>query len=125
MADTVTRADKPRNLKNFSIALFTFFLVNVTWVFFRSSTFTKAWDVLRSMFGFSGHTDALLPTLSILKVSIIISLMVITHWLMRNTKVLDLIPKISWWAFGIGWAVLLLLLIWSQESSSSFIYFQF
>ncbi|MEO6610903.1 MAG: MBOAT family O-acyltransferase [Chitinophagaceae bacterium] len=121
----VTGTVKPRNFKNFSLALFTFFLVNVTWVFFRSSTFTKAWDVLRSMFGFSDHTGALLSTLAILKVSIIIVFMVIAHWLMRNTRVLDLIPKISWWLFGIVWAVLLLLLIWSQESSSSFIYFQF
>jgi D-alanyl-lipoteichoic acid acyltransferase DltB (MBOAT superfamily) len=121
----VKESFKPRNIKNFSIALFTFFLVNVTWVFFRSSTFTKAWDVLRSMFGFSGHSDALLPTLSILKVSIIITFMVIAHWLMRNTKVLDLIPKISWWVVGMIWALLVILLIWSQESSSSFIYFQF
>src|SRR5258708_4580155 len=39
---------KPRNFRNFSIALFTFFLINVTWVFFRASTFTKAGDVLGS-----------------------------------------------------------------------------
>ncbi len=116
---------QPRNFRNFSIALFTFFLVNITWVFFRASTFTKAWDTLKSMFGFSGHAEPLLATLAILKVSFIVSGMFIAHWLMRNTKVLDVIPKISWWVFGIIWAVLLLLLIWSQESSSSFIYFQF
>ncbi len=116
---------QPRNFRNFSIALFTFFLVNITWVFFRASTFTKAWDTLKSMFGFSGDAQPLLATLAILKVSLIIFGMFIAHWLMRNTKVLDLIPKISWWVFGIIWAVLILLLIWSQESSSSFIYFQF
>ncbi|MBK9568789.1 MAG: hypothetical protein IPO53_01860 [Chitinophagaceae bacterium] len=47
------------------------------------------------------------------------------HWLLRNTKVLEVIPKLSWWFFGIIWAVIIILLIWSQESSSSFIYFQF
>jgi alginate O-acetyltransferase complex protein AlgI len=116
---------QPRNLRNFSIALFTFFLVNITWVFFRASTFTKAWDTLKSMFGFSGKAQPLLDSLAILKVSIIVLGMFIAHWLMRNTKVLDVIPKISWWVFGIIWAALILLLIWSQESSSSFIYFQF
>ncbi len=116
---------KPRNLRNFSIVLFTFFLINVTWVFFRSDTFTKASDVLQSMFGFSGHADPILTTLAVLKVSVIVGIMVLAHWGMRNIKILDLIPRISWWAFGICWAVLVLLLIWSQESSSSFIYFQF
>ena len=116
---------KPRNFRNFIIALFTFFLINVTWVFFRANNFTKAWDVLRSMFGNSGHADPLLSTLAIAKVSIIVFIMVIAHWLMRNTKILEVIPRISWWAFAICWSVIVLLLIWSQESSSSFIYFQF
>ena len=46
----------PRFLKkvtssNLALALFTFFLVNVTWVFFRSADFTTAWRLLNSMFG--------------------------------------------------------------------------
>lgn len=116
---------KPKTFRNFSIALFTFFLINVTWVFFRAATFTQAWDLLRSMFGFAENGKAMLTTLAIVKVSVIVFCMVIAHWLMRNTKVLDVIPKLSWWTFGIVWAFLVLLLIWSQESSSSFIYFQF
>jgi D-alanyl-lipoteichoic acid acyltransferase DltB (MBOAT superfamily) len=116
---------KPKTLRNFSIALFTFFLINVTWVFFRANTFTKAWYLLKSMFGLMPKGEAMLTTLSIIKVSVIVTGMVIAHWLMRNTKVLDVIPKLSWWFFGIVWTVLLLLLILSQESSSSFIYFQF
>jgi len=109
----------------FLYALLTFFLVNVTWVFFRASTFTKAWAVLKSMFGFVPKADPLLTTLAIIKVSVIVSVMVIVHWLMRNSKVLEVIPKLPWWVLGIFWAMLILILIWSQESSSSFIYFQF
>lgn len=116
---------KPKTLRNFAIALFTFFLINVTWVFFRAGTFTQAWDLLKSMFGFVHKGEVLLTSLAIIKVAVIVTLMVIAHWLMRNTKVLDVIPKMSWWFFGMVWAVILLLLIWSQESSSSFIYFQF
>jgi len=116
---------KPKNFRNFSIALFTFFLINVTWVFFRANTFTKAWYLLKSMFGFTIKGAPMLTTLAIEKVSVIVTCMVIAHWLMRNTKVLDVIPKLSWWFFGIVWTVLLLLVILSQESSSSFIYFQF
>lgn len=111
--------------RNFSLALFTFFLVNVTWVFFRASTFSKAWDLLKSMFGVGSQGEAQLTTLAIIKVIVIVTGMLIIHWLMRNTKVLEVVPKVSWWLFGIFWAVLVLLIIWSQESSSSFIYFQF
>ncbi|UEG50774.1 hypothetical protein LK994_04710 [Ferruginibacter lapsinanis] len=35
------------------------------------------------------------------------------------------VEKMPWWLLGIVWSVLLMLLILSQESSSSFIYFQF
>ena len=116
---------KPKTLRNFSIALFTFFLINVTWVFFRANTFTKAWYLLQSMFGFMAKQAPMLTTLSIIKVSVIVTCMVIAHWLMRNTKVLDIVPKLSWWVLGTVWTVMLLLIILSQESSSSFIYFQF
>ena len=114
-----------KTLRNFFLALLTFFLVNVTWVFFRSSTFTKSWDLLRSMFGQAHKGEVLLTTLAIIKVMVIITLMVIFHWLMRNTTVLNVANKMTWWLVGLTWTLLLLLLIWSQESSSSFIYFQF
>ena len=116
---------KPRTFRNFSIALFTFFLINVTWIFFRASTFTKAWDLLKSMFGFVNKAEPMLTTLAMIKVAVIVTFMVLFHWIMRNTKITDTIPKLPWWIVGIIWAVILILLIWSQESSSSFIYFQF
>src|SRR5688572_964481 len=110
--------------QNFFLALLTFFLVNVTWVFFRSADFTTAWRLLSSMFGLSGGA-AVLPTLDMIKVSVVVALMVATHWFMRDTTVLDVAKKMKWWLVGIIWAVMLILLVLSQESSSSFIYFQF
>ncbi|MGE5107931.1 MAG: MBOAT family O-acyltransferase [Sphingobacteriales bacterium] len=116
---------KPKTFRNFSIALFTFFLINVTWVFFRASNFKDAWALLTSMFGLMKGGEPMLTTLAIIKVSVIVTIMVIVHWLMRNTRALDVAAKLPWWVVGIFWSVILLLLIWSQESSSSFIYFQF
>ena len=116
---------KKKNVSNFMLALFTFFLINVTWVFFRSPDFTSAWHLLTSMFSHVPKGAVLLTTLSIIKISVIIFFVVIFHWLMRNTRVLIVAEKLPWWLLGIIWSVLLLLLIWSQESSSSFIYFQF
>ena len=117
-------ASANNTITHFLYALFTFFLVNITWVFFRANTFTKAANIFKSMFGWH-KGEPLLTTIAIIKVVVIIFIMIIVQWLMRNTKVLDAAHKIPWWLLGIVWAVLLLLLIWSQESSSSFIYFQF
>ena len=116
---------KPNLVRNFMIALFTFFLINVTWVFFRATNFTDAWSLLVSMFGGMKGGEAIVSTLAIIKISVIVTLMVIVHWLMRNTRTLAVAARLPWWIVGTFWAALLILLIWSQESSSSFIYFQF
>ena len=121
---TALASSAQKTFSGFVYAMFTFFLVNITWVFFRANSFPKAWTILRSMFGMN-KGEPLLTTLAIIKVAVIVTFMLIFHWLMRNTKVLEVAYKIPWWLLGVIWAVLLLLLIWSQESSSSFIYFQF
>ncbi|MEP6674859.1 MAG: MBOAT family O-acyltransferase [Ferruginibacter sp.] len=116
---------KNKTLGNFMLALFTFFLINVTWVFFRSPDFTSAWQMLTSMFSHVPNGAVLLKTINIIKIGVIIFFVIIFHWLMRNTRVLIVAEKLPWWLLGMIWSVLLLLLILSQESSSSFIYFQF
>jgi len=123
--DARKETSKPSFIPKFILAMATFFLVNVTWVFFRAGTFTQAGSILQSMFGMMPNGNAILTTLTIWKVGLIVVGMVLAQWLMRNKLVLQVIPKLSWWAFGSIWAVMLLLLIWSQESGSSFIYFQF
>jgi D-alanyl-lipoteichoic acid acyltransferase DltB (MBOAT superfamily) len=109
----------------FIYALFTFFLINVTWVFFRAPTFSQAFQMLGSMFGMNNGGVPLLTTMAIIKVWVIISLMVVVHWWMRDTSVLKLAYKIPWWFLGIVWALMLIGIMLSQESSNSFIYFQF
>src|SRR6476659_2897514 len=109
---------------NFILALLTFFLINVTWVFFRSPDFTSAWRMLKSMFSTVPNGAVLLSSLIIIKISVIIFFMIIFHWFMRNTRVLTVANKLPWWLLGIIWSAMLILLILSQESSSSFIYFQ-
>jgi D-alanyl-lipoteichoic acid acyltransferase DltB (MBOAT superfamily) len=116
---------KKNGYSGFLLALCTFFLVNVTWVFFRSPDFTSAWRLLTSMFSRVPEGAVLLSSLSIIKISIIIIAMVAFHWTMRNTRVLTVAEKMPWWLLGLVWSAMLILLILSQESSSSFIYFQF
>jgi hypothetical protein len=57
--------------------------------------------------------------------SIIITLTMFIHHLMYNKSTFEVAYKLSWWLKGTVWSLILILLIWSQENSSSFIYFQF
>ncbi|MGB5005872.1 MAG: MBOAT family protein [Ferruginibacter sp.] len=116
---------KAKTFRNFMYAMVTFFFINVTWVFFRAPDFGSAWQLLNAMFYNVPKAEALLTTLNIIKVLTITFFMVAFHWIMRDTKVLVIGEKMPWWLLGIVWAVLILLLVWSQESGSSFIYFQF
>jgi D-alanyl-lipoteichoic acid acyltransferase DltB (MBOAT superfamily) len=116
---------KTKTLSNFFLAMVTFFFINVTWVFFRAPDFHSAWQLLTSMFSHVPKAEVLLTTLAIYKISVIVFFLVLFHWLMRNTRVITVANKMPWWLVGIIWSFLVIILIWSQESSSSFIYFQF
>ena len=107
------------------LALGTFFLVNVTWVFFRSGDFTSAWRMLHSMFINNPKNTAVLSSLEIYKVGIIIPLLVIAHWLLRNTQAITVAGKTPWWVLGLVWSAMIILILLSQNASSAFIYFQF
>jgi alginate O-acetyltransferase complex protein AlgI len=112
--------------KSFPYALLTFLLICITWVFFRSATFGGAALMLLSMFGqIPPAGPPLLTTATIVKVGIVIVLMLAFHWSMRNTTVLKTAGKMPWWLTGTVWAVMLILIILSQETSKAFIYFQF
>jgi len=113
------------NRSGWFYALFTFFLVNITWVFFRASTFGGAGNILGSMFGVVHGGTPLLTSLAMVKIGVIIAIMLILHWFLRNSRVLELAQRLPWWLTGIIWSGMVILLILSQESSSSFIYFQF
>jgi alginate O-acetyltransferase complex protein AlgI len=110
---------------NFLYALFIFMMINITWVFFRAGTFSQAGDMLQSMFGLAKNAMPVLTTMAIIKVAVIIPLMLLFHWFLRNKSVLGVVNKMSWIGLGVLWAVLLLSIVFTQESGSSFIYFQF
>lgn len=111
--------------RKFTGALLTFFLVNVTWVFFRAADFSTAWSLLSSMFGNAKGGAAILPTINIIGVSVITVGLVASHWFLRNTSLWDTVKKAKWWVLAIIWSLLIILLVLSQKSSDSFIYFQF
>jgi alginate O-acetyltransferase complex protein AlgI len=106
-------------------ALLTFLLVVVTWVFFRASTFGGAGKLLGAMFGFIHGGSPLLSTVAMLKVAIITAVMLASQWLLRHSRILEVAHRLPWWLTGLFWSAIVILLVLSQASSSSFIYFQF
>ena len=92
------------------LALLTYFLVNVTWVFFRATDFSSAWRLLASMFLLVPQGAVLLSHLSILKITIITLGTLIVHWIMRSRNLLVEFEKMHWLTVGIIWSIMLLLL---------------
>jgi len=103
----------------------TYFLVNITWVFFRARDFGTAKLLLLSMFGVIGDGAQVLPTLEMVKVAVVISALVITHWIHRSIPVEAAAERLPGWAHGLVWGGMLVLLGLTQGSDNAFIYFQF
>ncbi len=114
-----------QGVKKFILALLTFLVVSITWVFFRSPDFDTAIRILLSMFGAIPVQIPALTTIAMIKVGVVTVAMLGIHWLMRDTSVSKVSSRMPWWVLGLGWSVMLILLILTQKSSSSFIYFQF
>lgn len=107
------------------LAFTTFTCVNITWVFFRAKEFKTAWNMIRSMFYLNPEGEKVLASIEVLKVAIIIAILFLCHWFMRNTSVEAVSKKISPIALGIIWAIMFFLVTIAQGSGEQFIYFQF
>lgn len=108
-----------------ALGLVTYLLVNVTWVFFRADSFSSAKLLLLSMFGIIRDGAQVLPTLDIVKVIVVITGLVVTHWIHRSIPVERAAERLPAWAHGIVWGAMLVLLTLTQGSDNAFIYFQF
>ena len=107
------------------LAFLTFSCVNITWVFFRAREFDTAWNMIKSMFYLQADGAKILGSFTIIKISIVIGIMFLCHWFMRNSSLKQLSLKIPTYALGIIWAFMLFLIIIAQGSGEQFIYFQF
>ena len=107
------------------LAFVTFTCVNFTWVFFRAREFDTAWNMFQSMLLLNPEGSKILESFDIVKVMVLIGIMFVTHWMMRNTSVKDVSTKISPLLLGIVWTIMFFLIVISQGNGEQFIYFQF
>jgi alginate O-acetyltransferase complex protein AlgI len=107
------------------LALLTYILVNFTWVFFRAREFSTAKNMISSMLFMNSDGEKIIETFEVIKVLVVISLLFICHWLMRNTSMKAVSEKTNPWLLGVVWAVMFFLIAIAQGSGEQFIYFQF
>ncbi|MBX3703695.1 MAG: MBOAT family protein [Steroidobacteraceae bacterium] len=108
-----------------ALALTTYLLVNVTWVFFRAETFEGAARILAGMAGLAAEPAAVLPTVFMIKTGVIVAGMIAIQWLMRRRTLEDVVARAPWWLTGLVVAAMLFAVITTQGSGEAFIYFQF
>lgn len=107
------------------LAFTTFTCINITWVFFRAKEFATAKHMISSMLYLNSEGEKILQSFDIAKIMIIIAIMFLAHWFMRNTSVKEVSKKISPVLLGIVWSAMLFLIAIAQGSGEQFIYFQF
>lgn len=103
----------------------TYAVVCFAWVFFRASTFTGAAHLIRSMVGGAAHGDAILKTRDILQVGIVIAVLLLAHWKMRDTDLETTVARMPRAVVVMLWTLMLSAIILTQGSGNAFIYFQF
>lgn len=107
------------------LAVFTYTLVNFTWVFFRAKEFGTAKDMISSMLYMNADGVKILGYFDIIKIMVISAILFGTHFYMRRHTVKMVASKVSPWFFGLVWAIMVFLISIAQGSGEQFIYFQF
>jgi alginate O-acetyltransferase complex protein AlgI len=108
-----------------ALALITYALVNITWVFFRARDFGAAARMLRSMLGIERTGVPILSTWFMLSAGATIGIMLLCHWHMRNRTLHAEVQRLPSFAVGAVWGLMLFVIAITQGGSNAFIYFQF
>jgi len=108
------------------IALLTFLLVCVAWVFFRAHSFDQAFDITAALFGFGPSEVARLLKPESIVLSVAVTLILLSvHWSMREASIASIVTRVPWWIRSLALAALVLGIIGLSGEDRAFIYFQF
>jgi len=115
----------PGPLAMVGLALLTYALINITWVFFRAKSFPQAWVVLRGMFGGNANAPPILTTAHLAMVALIVGGIVLAHWLMRTRTLEAMLARRHPVPLSATLGVMLFAIVAAQGAGNAFIYFQF
>lgn len=110
----------------FSLALFTFIMINFSMVLFHADTFSQAFTILLSMFALnSAPSQFNIESMYVLMTLLIMSATIMVHWTMRDRSLKEVIDNLPWWIRSILIAGMIITIIVCPGDDRSFIYFQF
>jgi alginate O-acetyltransferase complex protein AlgI len=115
----------PRRVTLVGLALLTFLLVNITWVFFRAKTFADAGVVLTGMSGLAAHPAPLIAAGPMLIAMVIVSGIFGTHMAMRNTTLEAVLERTPSLVIAGMWTLMAFAVVVEQGQGNAFIYFAF
>ncbi len=108
----------------FALSLFTFFLVCITWIFFRSKDLHGSLTLLGAAFGVGGG-PAMLPTQQVLAVLLTMTGLLASHFALRKRGFEDWAARVPEQLLTGIWVLLCVGIILAQGTGDAFIYFQF
>ena len=108
----------------FALALFTYLLVCITWIFFRAADINIALHLLTTLFFGQNHT-LLLSNFQITIVGVIVSSLLGYQWMMRNSCLEHLADRTPPMIRAVFLAILMICLLFTPGDQRAFIYFQF
>lgn len=109
----------------FMLVLFTYILLQITWVLFRSSSFPAALIMFGGMFGLHAQPASVLPVIKIIEIAVCSILLFAVQYFMRDKTIEDVVTKVSPRLVAAAWACMAFAVIIAQGSGNAFIYFQF
>jgi len=109
----------------FILAMSTFILVSIAWIFFRAGNFDFAGMMMLSLFGFIKGGAVVLATLEIAKVGVAVAGLLSAHWILRNSSLEKAMQRMPAALTVIIWVVMGFAVLLTQGGGNAFIYFQF
>ncbi|MBW2082872.1 MAG: MBOAT family protein [Deltaproteobacteria bacterium] len=110
----------------FLLALLTFGLVCLTWVFFRAPSMGKALVIIQNMFGIAnGPLAVSLGSTDLIIAVLVCWAILMVHWLMRERTLEWLMSRSPWWVTSLVIAGVLISIVLGSGEDRAFIYFQF
>src|SRR5262249_21762023 len=118
------------------LALGTFALISLTWVFFRADSFASAFRLLSSMaqppimsllgpFPSYFWLPRLVSDFEAAAVLAVTGMLLLWHFVARDRALEDIAARLPWWGQAIALALMLTALCLAPGDDRAFIYFQF
>jgi alginate O-acetyltransferase complex protein AlgI len=107
------------------MAIATYLLVCLTWVFFRARDFPAAGTMLRAMSGLNVAAKPVIATMPLVLVIVTMTVMLAVHWMMRDRELETVVARQPVWLLGLTLGTMATLVLIAQGEGNAFIYFQF